>query len=167
MWSWGGNPHRRNSSTRLVVNSCIPVRCSSNNARLSCGADAGPLPLLAVLSISDFRRDGAIRPIGTHTGALSHWCELRECPLFLRNNRVRLDMIFRSWRSPVKGRLHARFLVEFLRSSRRPSEQIPIAIEYSGFLFAGKYLAFFLALEAVTSLHFTLNLGGNSHGSKN
>jgi hypothetical protein len=24
-----------------------------------------------------------------------------------------------------------------------------------------------LALEAVTSLHFTLNLGGNSHGSKN
>ena len=80
-------------------------------------------------------------------------------------------MIFRPRLSPVKGRLHARFLVEILSSSRRPSEQIPvtvvIAIEYSGFLFAGKYLAFFLALEAVTSLHFTLNLGGNSHGSKN
>lgn len=64
-------------------------------------------------------------------------------------------MIFRPRLSPVKGRLHARFLVEILSSSRRPSEQIPvtvvIAIEYSGFLFAGKYLAFF----CIGNLHVT------------
>lgn len=156
MWSWGGSPHRRNSSTRLVMNSCIPVRCSSNSARLSCGVDAGPV--LAVLSISDFRRDGAIRPIGTHTGSLSHWCELRECPIVPSEQSCDAGYDFRPRRSPVKGRLHARFLVEILSSSRRPSEQIPvtvvIAIEYSGFLFAGNYLAFFcIGNLHVTTLH--------------
>ena len=69
-------------------------------ARIS---DAGPVSLLAVLSISDFRRYGAIRPIGTHTGPLSHWCELRECPIVPSEQSCEAGYDFRPRRRPLKG----------------------------------------------------------------